>query len=212
MKSGIGALLDAIGNLKKKSAPEMAELLAEMREIGFEVNEGLQRVSRIVRDLGEFASEPHPVVEETSLIVEVERAWKMSLMHAAAISIKPVLEIDFPRTLRLRTVRHQIGQVLLNLFLNAIQAMEGAHGTVHVFARIDEREAVIRVSDTGPGIPPALQERIFDPFFTTKAPGKGTGLGLSVTYGIMRSLGGSIQVQSEGKNGATFELRLPGSG
>jgi len=68
---------------------------------------------------------------------------------------------------------------------------------------------VVKIKDTGPGIPPHILKHIFDPFFTTKSPGKGTGLGLSITYGLVKKLGGEISVSSQVGNGATFEIRLP---
>ncbi len=206
MRSGIAAMLESVEQLQKKAGDPNA-LLIEMQQIGVEVNDGLQRIARIVRDLRECALEPTSGVEDTCLVDEVERAWKMSLMHASASKMKPMLEMTFPATFHLRTVRHQIGQVLLNLFLNSIQAMEG-DGTVSVGASQGEHETVLRVSDTGPGIPFELRERVFEPFFTTKAPGQGTGLGLAVTYGIVRTLGGTIQLGTP-ERGASFELHLP---
>jgi len=104
---------------------------------------------------------------------------------------------------------HELQQVFLNLFLNAIQAMpEG--GTVRVTASADGDDAVrIDVSDEGTGIATEHLDEIFDPFFTTGKPGEGTGLGLSVSLGIMEKHGGSISVESEVGRGSTFSLRLP---
>ncbi|MGD8367849.1 MAG: PAS domain S-box protein [Desulfobacterales bacterium] len=118
--------------------------------------------------------------------------------------------------------RSQIQQVLLNLYVNAWQAMDGIgdltlttgettvrQGTADAGDLDPGRYVEIRVADNGPGMNPSIQERIFDPFFTTKARGRGTGLGLASAYGIIRSHGGSITVDSEAGRGATFIIRLP---
>ena len=106
---------------------------------------------------------------------------------------------------------NQLQQILLNLVLNAEQAMEGKQGKIRITTgRTGEGRAEVRISDTGPGIPKEIQARLFEPFFTTKPAGKGTGLGLSVTYGIVKDHQGEILVESEPGQGATFILRFPG--
>ena len=118
--------------------------------------------------------------------------------------------------------RSQIQQMLLNLYVNAWQAMDGA-GELTLISReaaVGNKEASygdlapgryveIRVCDNGPGIDSAIHQRIFDPFFTTKERGRGTGLGLASAYGIVKSHGGSISVESEPGKGAVFVIRLP---
>src|SRR6185437_5813060 len=94
---------------------------------------------------------------------------------------------------------------------NAEQALTGMTGkraiTIRTIATSEER-AQLEVADTGPGIPPEIQEKIFDPFFTTKPEGTGTGLGLSICYGIVHDHGGRIFVRSEPGHGATFVVEL----
>jgi signal transduction histidine kinase len=102
----------------------------------------------------------------------------------------------------------KLQQVLLNLFLNARDAMPGG-GTLTIRTWSEDEFARIQVSDTGDGIPPEYLARIYDPFFTTKGPKKGTGLGLSVSYGIIREHGGTIEVTSKLGEGATFLISLP---
>jgi PAS domain S-box-containing protein len=120
--------------------------------------------------------------------------------------------------------RGQIEQVLLNLFINAWQAMpEGGSLVLETAnATLDDRQVMphgaapgnyvtITITDTGVGMDPAVIERIFDPFFTTKAMGRGTGLGLASAYGIVRNHGGFIEVSSQKGHGATFTVYLKAS-
>ena len=106
---------------------------------------------------------------------------------------------------------NQMEQVLLNLCINAGDAMEGkGGGTITVITDVaDAGTARIHVADTGSGIPPEVVGRIFDPFFTTKPVGKGTGLGLSVSYGIVKEHKGEIGVESRVGEGTTFNIRIP---
>lgn len=104
---------------------------------------------------------------------------------------------------------NQLQQVLMNLLLNAQQAMGGRPGRVKVSARASEGQVELKVTDDGPGIAPEIQSRVFDPFFTTKTAGEGTGLGLSVSYGIVKDHGGDIRLESREGEGCTFIITLP---
>ena len=121
------------------------------------------------------------------------------------------LRADVPDDLVLAADASRLQEALLNLLLNAIQAVDGA-GDVTLSARQENGQAVVTVADTGPGIPEAIQSRIFDPFYTTKEEGKGTGLGLSIVYGIIEKHAGSIAVDSAPGRGASFVIRLPLAG
>jgi len=124
-------------------------------------------------------------------------------------------EVYHPQLSKIRVDKNQIHQVLLNLFLNAIQAMPtGGELKIQVHPLvssasdgISQRFIRILISDTGKGIPANLINKIFDPFFTTKP--KGIGLGLSIAYQIITKHEGTIQVQSEWERGTTFDIRLP---
>ena len=109
---------------------------------------------------------------------------------------------------------HQIQQVLLNLVINAEQAVLGANGrgtlVVRTWHDVDSRSrCVLEINDDGPGVPDDVQAKIFDPFFTTKDVGKGTGLGLTVAYAIVQEHGGRIRVESAPGRGASFFVELP---
>jgi signal transduction histidine kinase len=140
----------------------------------------------------------HSVIDETLVLIGPQLQ-------------KARIETDKGFANALPTIRGNSGklqQVLLNLFLNARDAMpEG--GRLRVETTFDADHVFVRVTDTGLGIPPEIASRIFDPFYTTKVPGKGTGLGLSISYGIIREHGGIIEVASRLGEGTTFTITLP---
>jgi CheY-like chemotaxis protein len=106
----------------------------------------------------------------------------------------------------------RLGQVFLNLLVNAAHAIPEGRveaSAIRVRAYADGGNVVVEISDTGVGIPPHVIGRIFDPFFTTKPIGQGTGLGLAISHEIVRSMGGSIQVESTPGTGTTFRVVLP---
>ena len=105
-------------------------------------------------------------------------------------------------------IEHKLQQVLLNLCLNAKDAMPKG-GWLSIATRADGARVVIEVSDTGSGIPAEYLARIYDPFFTTKQIGQGTGLGLSITYGIVREHDGTIDCESSVEQGTRFVIGLP---
>jgi signal transduction histidine kinase len=104
---------------------------------------------------------------------------------------------------------NQLQQVLMNLAINAQQAMAPDGGTVDIVTYCDDDKVYISVSDTGPGISEEVAKKIFEPFYTTKAAGEGTGLGLSVTYGIIQDHKGDIRVERADSGGARFVIELP---
>lgn len=106
--------------------------------------------------------------------------------------------------------KNQLCQVIINLLLNAFDAMEGSGTlTITTYRDQDNHRAFLEISDTGCGIPAENISKVFDPFFTTKALGKGTGLGLSMAYGIMQENEGNISIKSSGPEGTTILLELP---
>ena len=107
-----------------------------------------------------------------------------------------------------RAKEDHLMQVLLNLSLNAIDAMANG-GTLTVETQAQDGTVQVRIGDTGPGIPPQVLGRIFEPFFTTKPAGRGTGLGLFVSRDIVESLGGKLEVEKTGEDGTVFVVRLP---
>jgi signal transduction histidine kinase len=134
-------------------------------------------------------------------------------MAAHAVRPRARLVEEFGHPPRVMGSEARLGQVLLNLLVNALQAIpEGSPERHEVRVRTgrdDQGRALVEVSDTGCGMSPTVQARIFDPFFTTKPVGVGTGLGLSICHGIITGFGGEISAQSEVGKGSTFRISLP---
>ena len=106
--------------------------------------------------------------------------------------------------------RNKMSQVVINLVMNAIDAMNRSGIlTLKTYRNDDRKTACLEISDTGCGIPEENRSRIFDPFFTTKELGKGTGLGLSTAYGIVKDNNGDIVIKESGPGGTTFLMELP---
>jgi len=129
------------------------------------------------------------------------------------LSVKKIsIEKKYGKTVpAIKAVGDQIKQVLLNLVNNAAEACAGIDNAAITIktAVKDEENIIIQIQDTGKGIKPEHMDRIFDPFFSTKPEVKGIGLGLSVSYGIIKSHGGRIDVESEEGRGVTFTVTLP---
>ena len=173
-----------------------------------------ERAARIVRNLLTFARKR----QSTRSMIDVNHVVRETLslrayeQRLANIEVVTGLATGLPQVF---ADAHQIQQVLLNLIINAEQAMVSANGrgSLVVRTRHDaERDTVIlEVTDDGPGISADMRGKIFDPFFTTKDVGQGTGLGLTVAYAIVQEHGGQIRVE-EGSTGASFLVDLPVSG
>ena len=108
---------------------------------------------------------------------------------------------------KVRSNQNQLQEVLLNLILNACQAMGETGGRLELSASPNGSSVVLKVADTGPGIPPSVLRKVFDPFYTTKPTG--TGLGLFVSQRIIKSQGGTIQLESTEGKGTCFTISLP---
>jgi signal transduction histidine kinase/CheY-like chemotaxis protein len=187
----------------------LPDVLFEATAILQESKEGMARIHRIVRDLGSFSH----VDDDGTTTLDVNAAVESALtMLRNEIKYRARIERDLRSTQSVRANQARLGQVFLNIILNAAQALDetAAKRNVVRVRSFDEGEFVIvEVEDNGPGIPSELVSRIFDSFFTTKPRGIGTGLGLPISLGIIRSLGGQITVDSRPGEGATFRVRLP---
>jgi signal transduction histidine kinase len=169
----------------------------------------VQRISRIVRqllDAGRAAAAPAPTGSH-----EVASAADAALATVRAAHTRPItFSMKVPRGLYTVGSQDLLEQVLVNLMSNAVQAIspDRLDGEVRVEARRDGDTVRIRVSDNGVGMSQDVQQRLFEPFFTTKGPGLGTGLGLSVSLGLLRTIDGTIHVESTPGQGSTFTVEL----
>jgi PAS domain S-box-containing protein len=187
---------------RKKDLPEIEKRLLSSTQ------EGIEKIQKIVDDMLHFASPKasHFKEEEINDVVDNSLAFLQTKLKKGTISSVFEGAQGLPK---LRIDIHQIQQVLINLMLNALQAMEeGGRLTVSTF--LEDGDGVrIEVRDTGRGIPRSHLKKIFAPFFTTKS--EGTGLGLSISLKILENHGATIDVVSEEGKGSTFSIHFPGT-
>jgi signal transduction histidine kinase len=169
------------------------------------IRDGADRTRKIVRDLRVFARTPDDVWQPVDLNEELESSLTL-LNHLLKDRI--TVRREYGALGAVECVRSQIDQVFLNVLANAAQAIHGP-GTITIETRREGSRAIIRIADTGPGMPAEAIGRIFDPFFTTKPVGEGTGLGLSISYEIVTKHGGEIRAENRPEGGAVFTLELP---
>jgi PAS domain S-box-containing protein len=198
----LGGILNCLYNMRKGalSPSRQEEYLASMED-------GLRRVQRIVRQLLDFSQQHNPELALADINQVVNRVLLLTdhLFVPHGVRLETDLAADLPE---LMIDRHMMEQVLMNLVLNAIQAMRNG-GVLTIRTTVKEAQCLVCVQDSGCGISSSVLPRIFDPFFTTKNEGEGTGLGLSVSLGIVERHGGRIVVDSEVGKGTTFTVSIP---
>ncbi|MDX2011618.1 MAG: response regulator [Myxococcaceae bacterium] len=186
-------------------------LMADVKPLLDETVQGGSRVRAIVQELKTFARQDPDTFEPVDL-AEVARCTLVLTERELSSKATLVKELKLARVEL--APRQKLHQVMLNLLVNAMHAIEarpvtGQRHTITVSTRTEGDVAVLEVSDTGCGIPQSARSRIFEPFFTTKPVGIGTGLGLSVCAMVVDRLGGRIDVVSEVGRGTTFTIRVP---
>jgi PAS domain S-box-containing protein len=189
-----------------------ADAAARARDLAREVGEAAARIATIVGELKLFTRVVPPGASLTP--VDINRVVQTALtLTGAELRRRAHVKVDLGDLPLVPGQFASLGQVFVNLLLNASQAIEeaGPRGGGHELSVTSAREGeciVVRVRDTGVGIPPALKSRIFDPFFTTRATG-GAGLGLAIAFDLVRRVGGDIRVTSAPGEGSLFEVVLP---
>lgn len=172
-----------------------------------ESKEGIGRVVQIVKDLKDFSR------------VDTDQTWQWAnLQHgidstlnivASELKYKADVIKHYQPLPEIECLASQINQVVMNLVINAAQAMGPERGSITISNGVEGEHVWLEVADNGCGIAPESVQKIFDPFFTTKPVGQGTGLGLSLSYGIVKKHHGTIAVTSELGKGTTFRVVLP---
>ncbi len=170
-----------------------------------ESNMGLHRIQELVTNLRNFSR-----LDEAALkMVSLSESIDASLMIATNL-VKHKAEVikNYTPNLMVECYPAQLNQVFLNLITNAAQAIE-TFGKITITTQLEQDKAIIKVADTGVGIPEQNLKKIFEPFFTTKPVGQGTGLGLSIVYKIIEQHNGTITVKSKVGEGTEFTITLP---
>jgi signal transduction histidine kinase len=194
---------DALEALKKQI--DIAYLRDDIGKLLQESKDGLQRVTRIVADLKDFAHVEELEWQEGNIEQGLDSTLNV-VWNELKYKAQVIKEYGHPPAIE--CMLPQLNQVFMNLLVNAAQAID-ENGTITIRTGSVGEEVWVEIVDTGKGIPPEILPQIFNPFFTTKPVGKGTGLGLSVSYSIVKNHSGRIEVESKVGKGTTFRVWLP---
>ncbi|MCU0614753.1 MAG: ATP-binding protein [Desulfobacterales bacterium] len=197
-----------IQDLLEEEEFQKSENLAEFSRALTQINSQGRRCKEITHKLLSFARKTDSTVQELQINELIEEVINLSTQRAkySSVNVNTDLDQNLPLIPMSST---EFQQVLLNLINNAMDAMEKTGGKLDIGTRRQDDNIFITLADNGPGIPEVNLSRIFDPFFTTKPVGKGTGLGLSICYGLVKKMGGQIDVHSVINKGTTFTIRIP---
>ena len=188
---------DFRGELRARFEQSLSRIAGEVERCRTTTN----RLLRIARP----SDRARNLVDVNHLIQEV-----LALLNHDVVRAGITVELELQQGLPIvRGDEAQIVQIIMNVCMNAVQAMADRGGRLRVATHAEDQRIVLTIEDSGQGIAPEVYARIFEPFFTTKPAGKGTGLGLFITNQIVTSLGGTIHVQSEPGVGATVVVQLP---
>ena len=205
----VGNPLTAISSLvqviQRTSTDEFAKEKLEL------INSQVNRITRIIRELVDFSRPSLHVVKPTNINRIVKEALNIVQYGKKVKDITFTLDLD-EHLPEIAAVPDQIVQVFINILMNAVDSLDERRGTITVQSRKNEHAVEVMVHDTGKGIEPSALEKIFEPFYTTKTTGQGTGLGLWVSYGIVKSFGGDVFVESIPGKGSTFTVSFPMKG
>ncbi|MBK5964548.1 hypothetical protein CCR95_10745 [Thiocystis minor] len=179
------------------SVRQEVDLILRQIERSRGIIDSLLRIARPMDDIR--------VLEPVEIAVLIQECLTLVLQEARRTDVE--IRTDLKATLGVRISLQDLRQVIINLVVNAVHAVEANRGTIEIRSRdLDARGILIEVRDTGPGVPPDVVDRIFRPFFTTKGAGRGTGLGLSVSTGLIRRYGGALTLESTSAQGTEFRV------
>lgn len=179
---------------------------AELNDVVDRTEKEVQRIDQIVRSLLELGRPSRGKAQPVDVRPLLDTC--VQLLSAGQEFRGVEVKVDAPQSLWLRAEPGPLSQVLVNLLINAAQAM-GGKGRVTLSAREDGATGRLCVADEGPGIPAAVLARLFEPFFTTRPAGQGTGLGLAVSRHLLAQFEGTLEAANRPGGGAEFTIRLP---
>ncbi|OGX41668.1 MAG: hypothetical protein A3G91_03830 [Omnitrophica WOR_2 bacterium RIFCSPLOWO2_12_FULL_50_9] len=180
-------------------------MIQDIQSLLKESKEGIERIKKIIMDLRTFGRED----EEVQEVINIEQIIDNILnIVGNEIRYKADLIKEYGKVPLIKCNSRKIGQVFINLLINAAQAIN-ERGTIRIKTYCEDTYICVEISDTGKGMDEQTLKRVFDPFFTTKPVGEGTGLGMSISYEIIKEHDGDIIVESQVGKGTTFKVKLP---
>lgn len=216
LSAGIAHELNTPISIMVQEAGWIEDVLEDEQE---DSNSEIRKSTRVIAEQGARCRDithnllmvAHKDVERSS-IINVNSLVQEVLLYAASrarnISVELEADLDSATPFVAASLTN-VQQILFNLISNSLDSMEEQGGVLRVATAVLDQQVNITVSDTGPGIPPALQARVFEPFFTTKPAGKGTGLGLSICHSLALRNKGTLSVKNNNDKGCIFTLQLP---
>lgn len=225
INSNLSSLKDYMNDIRdfiqeaNSSSPAMAAMhkkmdldyiLTDTDDLIDESLQGIRRATDIIANLKSFS---HPD-EKTQVNLELNAVINLALtiIRTQAKTVVDIAFVPSGEQAFIHVNANQLAQVIINIVTNAMQAVADKSdkaGKISIAVSVGVDYVDCRISDNGPGIPPAVAGKIFDPFFTTKKVGVGTGLGLSISKAIVEQYGGQLQLESSNAQGTCFLLRLP---
>ena len=194
-------IIEDLGGLEKEGLEKSKKILEQLRSAS-------EKIESVIRRVMDFSRPSQPKIALTDINKSVEEAVNLSsvTLRKKGIQLEKSLGVDMPPCL---ADHHLIEQVILNLITNAAQAMENAKQPkiIQIKTHSEDNHVVVKVSDSGPGVPSDLKDKIFEPFFTTKSDS--SGIGLSISHRIISDHGGTLDASTSKWGGAEFILRLP---
>ncbi|MBL8922458.1 MAG: HAMP domain-containing protein [Myxococcaceae bacterium] len=203
--SSIGLNAELLGDQLESASFADPQDASEARRLLAAVTREVDRITEITEEYLKLARLPAPALRSEDLVAIVQSVIGFSREELTRAKVNVTAALP-PGPLLIQADEGQLRQVFLNLFRNAREAMTSG-GALEVSVAVEGREAVVRVEDTGPGLPPAVRERLFEPFFSTKD--RGTGIGLSLSRQIVEAHGGRIGIDESVQQGTAFVMRFP---
>ena len=195
----LGGMLNCVKNMQDE--PENRDMHARYLPL---LKKGLHQIEGIMSQLLNFGRSAPLQLRKVDIDNEIKECFSLLAYRMKNIELALDLHLEEPYCIDTEAIK----QIVVNIGLNAIQAMDDG-GAITVQSGRVENDIHIRIKDTGPGIPEKIRDSIFDPFFTTKEVGKGTGLGLAVTYSLVQKMNGTIEVESKQNQGSLFIVTIP---